>query len=255
MFTNNYFTSKPFQIGSRTSHPDCRVLGAHYIPQEYDVICARGKHVASHTGNVAFRETIERHLKRYNWATSKLDKSIIVIEIVDEIRSRTVNGGFIQQKKDPSDRNAKIWVEIGDTLARAKVGHALRDAMRSHDNYNNNNNKNSNVAANAFAGYLTSISSCHDTMPNSATFSCDNAQSCVNDGRERMREHYDASELLRCSLISMSGTGLSILDVEPLFGDEDDREFSQESLDFHDAIGSLKTMGVQGSMYVEATSN
>ena len=203
--------------------------------------------MASHTGNIAFRETIEHQLERYHSATSKLDKSLIVIEIVDEIRSRTMNGGFIQQKKDPSDRNTKIWFEIGDTLARAKVGHALRDAVRSHGN--NNTVVTTSVIS------RTTITFCQDIMPSEtgSPLLCDEARNCTKNGRERMRQHYDLSELLRISLISISDTGTSAIDVDPSFGDEDDNEFSQESFDFYDTIESFHPLGVEAPIFVEAT--
>merc|ERR1711865_1331459 len=59
-------------------------------------------------------------------ASTKFEKSMIVSEIVDEIRSRSNNtsdgGGFIR-------RRSGIFYEAGDHFAREKVGQSLRDSL------------------------------------------------------------------------------------------------------------------------------
>ena len=55
-----------------------------------------------------------------------LDKSLLVISIVDSLRAQ--NGAFVKW-----DRNANRWLDIGNKLAREKVGHALRDAIHSQE--------------------------------------------------------------------------------------------------------------------------
>eukprot|EP00541_Cyclophora_tenuis_P008857 CAMPEP_0116553616 /NCGR_PEP_ID=MMETSP0397-20121206/7146_1 /TAXON_ID=216820 /ORGANISM="Cyclophora tenuis, Strain ECT3854" /LENGTH=219 /DNA_ID=CAMNT_0004078707 /DNA_START=17 /DNA_END=676 /DNA_ORIENTATION=- len=96
-----------------------------FEPDKYDVICGlRGKQALQHVGNRRFRVTIAMNAEKYVKAPTKLDKSLIVIEVVDAIR----NGGGNFVKKD---RKTKQWVEIGDQLAREKVGHALRDHISS----------------------------------------------------------------------------------------------------------------------------
>ena len=106
-------------------------LAASFAPGDYDVICARGKENYNHVGNRRFRLTIEMNIGKYLKAATKLDKSLLVIQIVDTVRGGSNGGGFV--KRDEDGR----WIEIGDQLAREKVGHALRDAINAHESGKN----------------------------------------------------------------------------------------------------------------------
>ena len=66
------------------------------------------------------------HLERYNAATTKQEKSRIVSDIVDTIRQASPDGGFV--KLDPLTGS---WREVGDHLAREKVGQTLRDSLHT----------------------------------------------------------------------------------------------------------------------------
>lgn len=68
------------------------------------------------------------NLKRYQSAKCKVDKTLVVIGIVNSIRkSSPLSGGFI--KKCPKTGR---WVSMSDEAAREKVGHCLRDMIASH---------------------------------------------------------------------------------------------------------------------------
>ena len=92
--------------------------------KENDVICGRGKHCFNHPGNRKFRYLVETFLSSYAEASCKLEKSIVVSRIVDEVRRNSPNGGFVKQ-----DYNSGHWREVGDRLAREKVGQVLRDSL------------------------------------------------------------------------------------------------------------------------------
>ena len=63
----------------------------------------------------------------YAAAKTKLEKGAIVMKIVQWIRdSCRDGGGFVRQ-----DSETGQWFEIGDNLAREKVGHAIRDAVKA----------------------------------------------------------------------------------------------------------------------------
>merc|ERR1711862_685431 len=65
-------------------------------------------------------------LQIYGEATTKFEKSMIVSEVLDEVRSRcNVDGGFVKP-----DGNGGYY-EVGDHLAREKVGQSLRDGLSS----------------------------------------------------------------------------------------------------------------------------
>ena len=49
---------------------------------------------------------IAKNLEAYSKATSKMDKSVIVSAIIDEIRGKSPNGGFVRKEKGE-------WKEVG----------------------------------------------------------------------------------------------------------------------------------------------
>jgi hypothetical protein len=97
-------------------------LSASFTLGSCDVICARGKEVRNHGGNKRYRTIIEKSLDRYAEASTKYEKSSIVSDIVETIRQTSSNGGFVKQEDG-------IWYEVGDHLAREKVGQNLRDSL------------------------------------------------------------------------------------------------------------------------------
>mmetsp|Transcript_31925 Transcript_31925/g.52677 ORF Transcript_31925/g.52677 Transcript_31925/m.52677 type:complete len:264 (-) Transcript_31925:51-842(-) len=99
-------------------------LEQDFQPGQYDVICQRGKQAYRHVGNRRFRLIIESHVEQYAMSETKVDKSLLVIHIVDMVRQMSPDGGFVRFCKKKN-----YYVEIGDHLAREKVGHALREIM------------------------------------------------------------------------------------------------------------------------------
>lgn len=97
------------------------------------MICGRGKKCYAHVGNDRFRKRVMGMLDEYRKARSKLDKSKVLSDVVEQVRLNSPRGGFVKQ-----DSNGR-WYEVGDFLAREKTSQAFRDAL--HENY-----KSSNVA-------------------------------------------------------------------------------------------------------------
>mmetsp|Transcript_20627 Transcript_20627/g.47649 ORF Transcript_20627/g.47649 Transcript_20627/m.47649 type:complete len:178 (-) Transcript_20627:318-851(-) len=116
------FTFRPAVV-ARIPRAKNQPMGSSFAPGKYDVICGlRGKKSLSHVGNRRFRVTVAMNAEKYLKAPTKLEKSLVVIQIVDTIRDG--GGHFVKY-----DRKTQSWVEIGDQLAREKVGHALRDII------------------------------------------------------------------------------------------------------------------------------
>lgn len=90
-------------------------------PGVYDVLCGRGKFSLTHVGNRRFRVRLATHLDKYLGLKGKAAKSDYLTMIVQGIRS--CGGRFLKK-----NRSSGLWEDIGDKLAREKVGHALRDA-------------------------------------------------------------------------------------------------------------------------------
>jgi hypothetical protein len=107
------------QIASR--HPK-RQQG-RLVPGPFDVICARGKQAYNHQGNRYFRQIIQNATEKYSKVESKLQRSMIVTDIVDAIRVK--GNGFLR-------KNSKgEWEECSDVMCREKVGQHFRNALGS----------------------------------------------------------------------------------------------------------------------------
>jgi hypothetical protein len=99
-----------------------RFLPSDYTPSDTDVVCARGKAYWDHKGNCRYRYLIGQAIGKYSASTNKLEKTLIVTEIINAVH--TIQGKFIkkQMKGGP-------WVEVDDVFAREKVGQSLRDGL------------------------------------------------------------------------------------------------------------------------------
>jgi hypothetical protein len=96
-----------------------------YTLGEYDVLCAKGRAAKGHSGNQFYRQLIQQVSPSYSEACSKFEKSMIVSDLIDEIRSRSNScGGFVKNKSG-------IFYEVSDHFAREKVGQSLRDGLSS----------------------------------------------------------------------------------------------------------------------------
>ena len=92
-------------------------LGQHYEPTANDVICGRGRRAWDHQGNARFRCLIEAKMEEYKDAKSKLDKSLMVSQIMEEVEEANPPGRFIKQ-----DERGGAWTTVSLATAREKVG-------------------------------------------------------------------------------------------------------------------------------------
>lgn len=114
--------ASPTDLKKRKSSGPVRILGTEYVPVEHDVICGRGNSCKNHNGNVFLRSVIGRNLPNYLTASTKTDKSIVVSQIVKEIRNE--GGNFVRQ-----DEASGEWYQVSERALREKVGQCLRDAL------------------------------------------------------------------------------------------------------------------------------
>ena len=111
-------TSKAIKPSASKSG-EMRCLGKDFRPGPLDVRCQRGK--AAYDHNLHFRDLIQTYLEKYSSAC-RIEKSIITSEVVDTIRSRSPIGGFVRCIKG-------VFYEVGDSIAREKVGGCFRDLL------------------------------------------------------------------------------------------------------------------------------
>lgn len=106
------------------------ILPIHYVPSQNDVICKKGREAFNHVGNYRFRVILQIYLGRYEEAPNKTSKSVIVDLIVAMIREHCISsgGGFVR-----FNAQTNRWFEIGDAMAREKVGYTLRQELCKKD--------------------------------------------------------------------------------------------------------------------------
>jgi hypothetical protein len=121
LLTSPLFVQKRQRLEKNTPLP------LWFEPTEYHVICGKGKDCYNFVGNKRFREILKAYIPVYQEADTRIQKSIIVMEIVDKVRDDGPDwAGFVKKIKGS-------WFEIGDEAAREKVGQALRDCLVRQD--------------------------------------------------------------------------------------------------------------------------
>ena len=98
-------------------------LPADFIPAPNHVVCARGKSYWEHSGNKRYRAIIAAASQRYSKTSNKLEKSLIVSEIIESIQGENNDGGFV--KKEGSR-----FVLCNQHFTREKISQSLRDGLK-----------------------------------------------------------------------------------------------------------------------------
>lgn len=134
-FIKNIFSMSPRKEDGLAVNPTCSAGTKGIIPSEFDVLCGRGNISLKHMGNKRLRYLVEDSLRDYARAKSKIEKSVVVSRIIDQVADGSVrgnelsHGGMFLRKNNKS----RQWEVVSDRFAREKVGQLLRDAL--HDQY------------------------------------------------------------------------------------------------------------------------
>jgi hypothetical protein len=134
-FLSKYCLALPLAIASLVDTNHMTMLDASYQPGAYDVVCGRGKGSYNRPGNKRFRSLVATYIHQYISARTKMDKSMVLNTIIDQVNSYTnpdtgLAAQFVKYTK------AAGWVMIGDEHAREKVGHAMREAIATQEHTN-----------------------------------------------------------------------------------------------------------------------
>jgi hypothetical protein len=95
-------------------------------PTKYDVLLGRGKFVQHHKGNIRLHTIIHSFITRYIRG-DKRSKTQVSADILHLIRANGERSGRFLKFSNRS----KTWTEVEDSVARQKVGHAIRDYLRA----------------------------------------------------------------------------------------------------------------------------
>jgi hypothetical protein len=134
-FLSKYCLALPLAIASLADTNQMTLLDASYQPGAYDVVCGRGKGSYNRPGNKRFRSLVATFIPQYISARTKMDKSMVLNAIIDQVNSYTnpdtgLAAQFVKYTK------AAGWVMIADEHAREKVGHAIREAITAQEHTN-----------------------------------------------------------------------------------------------------------------------
>jgi hypothetical protein len=96
-------------------------------PRPQDITCGRGKGSYNREGNVTFRKVIRMHIKDYQSARTKFEKTTVLNAVIDRLHT-DYGARFLK-----FNSRTKQWFEITDDQAREKVGHTMRETIASLD--------------------------------------------------------------------------------------------------------------------------
>ena len=88
---------------------------------ETDVMLGRGRGTNFHAGNKRYRAIVEKYKDKYSVAT-RIEKPMIALEIVNQVRAWSPPGRFLK-----CDKTTGKWSDVGDKKAREKTSQALRE--------------------------------------------------------------------------------------------------------------------------------
>jgi hypothetical protein len=127
--TNPAPWTSPFMSAAMNKSNEYRdelMLPGSFEPSPYSVIFGRGRKASEAFGNRRLNVIASLYVKRYSNATNKDEKSGIVTEILEVIRSACPDSrhAFVKQT------NGKWW-RVQNPHAREKIGAVLRDCLHS----------------------------------------------------------------------------------------------------------------------------
>ena len=112
-------------------------------PTDTDIICGRGRGLINHPGNQKFIEILRNNIPRYEQAPKRVDKSILVASIVENLQlehgmrflKKIVIKDEEKRQHGENSNNKDVcycyYVELKRDQAREKTGHAIRDLIKN----------------------------------------------------------------------------------------------------------------------------
>ena len=101
-----------------TQKPEDKPLPVDYVLGPNDVLCGNGKKCFKHAGNQAFRKLIEATLNHYTSVPSKMERSCIILEVMDYVRANS-EGGFVRH-----DPVTNTYFQVSEKAAVSTAKHS-----------------------------------------------------------------------------------------------------------------------------------
>jgi thiol:disulfide interchange protein len=111
------------------------------MPTATDVLCGRGKSCNNHNGNIQFITIVKDHVQTYMNLSSRFEKTLLVRNLVHQLRNE-IGVQFLKK----SSTSSSFWYPLNEDESNTKVGHAIRDMIKTNRKKSNNNNNKSSQA-------------------------------------------------------------------------------------------------------------
>lgn len=124
--------SRKNNANSARSFDAMTALPHNFVPTDKTVILGRGKRILAHAGNQLFKSVVAAQLNSYLSAESRLDKTAILMGVIEQVRENDPGGGFVKQNPKTDQ-----YYEVSNFLAKEKAAQSFRDAL--HEYYSSSN--------------------------------------------------------------------------------------------------------------------
>jgi hypothetical protein len=124
-YSPSEYTTSATESGSATSARAGQITNLSeqaVVPLPMDVIFGRGQLQHSVPGNIRFHSLIELYMPRYNAATCKRHKSLVVNDIYHAVKA---TGRFLKM-----ERGNTGYIEVDEAAGKEKIGQAIRYKQR-----------------------------------------------------------------------------------------------------------------------------
>ena len=119
------------------------------MPTANDVLCGRGKSCNNHSGNIQFISIVKDHVQTYMNLSSRFEKTLLVRNLVHQLMNECGVQFLRKSSASSSSSSPSFWYPLNEDESNTKVGHAIRDMIKTNRKKSNNNNNNSNKSSQA----------------------------------------------------------------------------------------------------------
>lgn len=148
------------KVSSSNNNNNNNMSSSTFVPGDKDILCGRGRVNFYHKGNELFRKIVGKHLNGYVTARSRVERSVVIKKIAEEIRSMGCRFLKLSSGTD-------MWYEAGIKVAKQKIGHALRDAtaeknksiVKIHEKYQEERSGSNTTTNNSESSPLSPVKS------------------------------------------------------------------------------------------------
>mmetsp|Transcript_913 Transcript_913/g.1856 ORF Transcript_913/g.1856 Transcript_913/m.1856 type:complete len:363 (+) Transcript_913:648-1736(+) len=131
-FLQKYRVELPEAIKTVANSRGLVPLPENYKPDDYAIVCGRGRGNYNCEGNILFRQIVAQYVDQYLQSESKAAKTLVLVQVLEQVKHDS-RGKCRFVKQRPEDG---LWCELGEVAAREKAGHAMRECIATRKKLN-----------------------------------------------------------------------------------------------------------------------